>query len=222
MADNKLETLIIPSEQPATASIIWLHGLGADGHDAANIRLLLNLELIKTIRFVCPHAPIRPITFNNFMPMRGWYDIYGLDRLTQEDTAGMNTSKTTIHQIIDQECAIGIDSNRIILAGFSQGGAMALHCGLRYPQPLAGILGISCYLPLAQLLAKEKSEANFHTPIMIAHGLSDSIVPVSLGQRSFNCLKELGYQPHYSTYPTEHSVCAAELDDISVWINGCL
>jgi phospholipase/carboxylesterase len=203
-----LETVVIEPKQTAKASVIWLHGLGADGHDFIPAMPQLGLPVNHAIRFIFPHAPIRPVTLNQGMQMRAWYDIAGFSLQQSEDEAGMRASQALIDELILQEIAAGIPAQAIFLVGFSQGGAMALHTGLRFPQPLAGIIGLSCYLPLVSRLAHEASPANQSIPILMTHGEHDTIVPLRYAQLSCNYLRQLGYQVTWQTYPMAHEVCA--------------
>jgi phospholipase/carboxylesterase len=213
-----LETIEINPIQPATHSVIWLHGLGADGHDFAGIVPELNLPAKMAMRFILPHAPMRPVTLNNGMTMRAWYDIYGLSASAREDEDGIRQVALLINELIEQEHARGVAYEKIVLAGFSQGGALALYCGLCFPEKLAGILALSAYLPVANLLYKEASPANKSTPIFMAHGLYDPVVPLLFGQGSYGLLKTQGYQVDWRTYPMQHAVCLEEIRDISTWL----
>ncbi len=202
----------------AEYSIIWLHGLGANGHDFEPIVPQLNLPAGKKIRFVFPHAPAQPVTINGGIVMPAWYDIVApqLDHL--EDADGIRRSQQCIEALIQRENARGVVSEKIILAGFSQGGAIALYTGLRYPQRLAGILALSTYLPLVQTVQQEASVPNLDLPIFMAHGSHDPIVPLRLGDDSRHYLQQLGYHPEWKTYFMEHSVCPDEIYDISQWL----
>jgi len=197
-------------------AVIWLHGLGADGHDFEPIVPELRLSL--PVRFVFPHAPVRPVTINGGMAMRAWYDILGFDPHAKEDAAGIRASATAVGQLIEREIERGIPSERIVLAGFSQGGAIALHAALREPRPLAGVLALSTYLPLATSLASERSPANAGVPIFMAHGTSDSVLPLSLGESSRRALEVLGYAVDWHSYPMAHSVCLEEVGAIGAWL----
>lgn len=207
---------------PPTASVIWMHGLGADGTDFVPIVPELRLPEHVAPRFIFPNAPVRPVTVNNGMPMRAWYDIYGLGVRDREDATGIRESATLVHGLIDQELAAGIHSERIVLAGFSQGGAIALQAGLRYPQPLAGILALSTYLPLPATLAAEAVAANRAVPILMCHGRQDPIVPLELARKSFDALTAQGYAPRWLDYPMQHQVCAEEIVAISRWLEEVL
>lgn len=215
------EVEINPAGTPK-ATVIWLHGLGADGYDFASVIPRLNLAANAGIRFVFPHAPIRPITVNNGYHMRGWYDITGFDLSSREDEAGLNESRQTVIKLIQKENAAGIPSNKIILAGFSQGGAVAFHAGLRHAEKLAGILALSTYLPLASTIAKERSPANQQTPIFLAHGTEDSIIPLSWAEMARAQLTQMQYPISWHTYPIDHSVSLEEIADIGAWLTKVL
>ncbi|MDD2882669.1 MAG: dienelactone hydrolase family protein [Rhodoferax sp.] len=201
-----------------TAAVIWLHGLGADGHDFAGLVPELDLSGCPGIRFIFPHAPSMPVTVNGGYVMPAWYDIRGADLLSQQDEAGIRTSERAIQALIAREVARGIPTERIVLAGFSQGCAMALHTGLRYPQRLAGIVALSGYLPLAQTFAAERAEANAKTPIFMAHGSQDPVVIPARGEASRELLSDLGYAVQWHSYPMPHSVHPREIADISAFL----
>lgn len=198
--------------------IIWLHGLGANGHDFEPIVPELNLSAAKNIRFIFPHAPSQPVTINGGIVMPAWYDIISPQMEQREDASGIRRSQQLIEALVQRENARGVATEKIILAGFSQGGAIALHTGLRYPQRLAGILALSTYLPLVQTVRQEASEINQALPIFMAHGSHDPIVPLRLGDDSRHYLEQLGYQLEWKTYFMEHSVCPEEISDISQWL----
>jgi phospholipase/carboxylesterase len=210
-----LETIVLnPQNREPKASIIWLHGLGADGHDFVPIVERYDLSDTLQARFIFPHAPIRPITINGGMRMRGWYDITDLEFTKNEDLVGIRDSQTSIVNLIEAEIVSGIPANRILLAGFSQGGAVALHTALRYPEALGGIIALSTYLPLVPHFTAERSVANFKLPIFLAHGLFDSIVPFSLGETTRSFLGDLGYKIDWYSYPMQHAVMPEEIEDI--------
>jgi len=202
-----------------THSVIWLHGLGADGHDFEPIVGELNLK--NKIRFVFPHAPEMPVTINNGLRMPAWYDISEAQINAAQDEAGIRKSQQAILALLQRELDNGIPSKNIILAGFSQGGAIALHTGLRFDKPLAGIMGLSTYLPLAHTLKNERDEANNNTPIFLAHGGYDQIIPFQLASETQAALSSLGYKSGLNKYEMEHSVCIEEVEAISEWINNC-
>ena len=202
------------------AAVIWLHGLGADGHDFEPIVPELDLGG-RAIRFVFPHAPVQAVTINNGMRMRAWYDILQLGG-GPEDEKGIRASEALLGKLVDAEKKRGIAASRIVLAGFSQGGAIALQTALRYPEKLAGVLALSTYLPLAPKLAAEKSEANRATPIFMAHGTYDDIIPLMRAEQSRAALAAAGYSVEWHTYPMPHSVCPPEIDDISAFLQKAL
>jgi phospholipase/carboxylesterase len=195
------------------AAVIWLHGLGADGHDFEPI--VPELELAKPVRFVFPHAPIRPVTINNGMRMRAWYDIYQFGG-GREDEQGLRASQKLVDELI---AAQGLPPEKIVLAGFSQGGAIVLQTGLRHAERLAGIMALSCYLPIASTVAAERSAANRSIPIFMAHGAYDDIIPIQRAQQSRAALESLGYAVEWHEYPMPHSVCAPEIADISAFLS---
>jgi phospholipase/carboxylesterase len=206
----------------ATATVIWLHGLGADGHDFVPVVPELDLPQDHSIRFIFPHAPVRKVTINNGMPMRAWYDIFSLGRMDKQDEAGIRESEALVHGIIRQELSTGIAINRIVIAGFSQGGAIALHTALRYPQRLAGLLPLSTYLPLNDKLAAEASEANRDLPILMCHGEYDAVLPLALGESSADILRAQGYTVDWRDDPMQHQVCAEEIEAIGLWLRKVL
>lgn len=199
-------------------SIIWLHGLGADGHDFAPIVPELVDPAWPALRFVFPHAPVRPVTVNGGVPMRAWYDIYAFDAAARQDEAGIRASIAAVETLIEREHARGVPSERIVLAGFSQGGAIALAAGLCHAERLAGIVALSTYLPIADTLAAERSAANATTPIFQAHGSADPVVVLPRGSASRDALQALGYPVDWHTYPMAHAVCAEEIDDLRRWL----
>ncbi len=199
-------------------SIIWMHGLGADGNDFVPMVKELDFCLPDPTRFVFPHAPMAPVTINAGYVMRAWYDILLPDMSLSEDEKGIRRTQLEIDKLIARERSRGVASTKIILAGFSQGGAMALHAGLRYPEKLAGILALSTYLPLSAALPVEAQAANSNTPIFMAHGKMDTVVPLILGQVSRDRLMHLGYQVEWHEFPMAHSVCMEEVTDIGAFI----
>jgi len=204
---------IEPSAQ-ATASVIWLHGLGASGHDFEPIVPELQLPADLAVRFIFPHAPQIPVTVNGGMVMPAWYDILAMNIDRKVDEAGVLASADAVDALIEQEIARGIPSERIIIAGFSQGGAVAYQAALRHPQPLAGLLTLSTYMAMPVT----PSNANASLPVMICHGSMDPMVPEQLGQRAAATLTELGYSPQYKSYPMEHMVCLEQIRDIGQWL----
>ncbi len=216
--ETVLQLITLEPQGPPDACVIWLHGLGADGHDFEPIVAELGLTRGHGIRFVFPHAPVRPITVNGGMEMRAWYDISDQGLEQGVDESGIRGSAEMVATLIEAEVTAGIDSARIVLAGFSQGGAIALHLGLRYPRRIAGILALSTYLPLPQSLSHEAASMQDKLPIFIAHGSRDPLIPEKFGDRSAKILETAGYLVDYHTYPMEHAVCAEEIRDISDWI----
>jgi phospholipase/carboxylesterase len=207
-------------DAPAQASVIWLHGLGADGYDFVPIAPELRLSL--PVRFIFPHAPARPVTINGGMRMRAWYDIFSLSRQDRQDESGIRDSAARVQKLIEAESAAGIPPGRIVLAGFSQGGAIALHAGLRQPQALAGILALSTYLPLAEKLPAELTAGGRATPILMCHGSHDNVVPLFMGAGSRDILAQLDREPEWREYPMQHQVCAEEIADIAAWMEARL
>lgn len=205
-----------------TAAVIWMHGLGADSSDFVPIVPELDLTGCGAVRFVFPDAPVMPVTINGGYRMRSWYDIIGLELERREDEAGLRASQLEIERLIARELERGIRSDRIVVAGFSQGCAMALQTGLRYPQKLAGLLCLSGYLPLRTLVEAERSPANQQTPIFMGHGKVDNVVAIDRAEKSRDLLTGLGYQVAWHTYPMGHSVCPAEIGDISLWLQTVL
>ena len=205
-----------------SAAVIWLHGLGADGNDFAGLVPELDLTGCPAIRFIFPHAPEIPVTINGGYVMPAWYDILGTDLISRQDAAGIRTSEKAITALIEREMARGIPASRIVLAGFSQGCAMALHTGLRFPQALAGIMALSGYLPLAEHFAAERTAANAHTPIFMAHGSQDPVVAPARGEASRDLLVRLGYPVQWHSYPMPHSLHPREVADIAVFLSQVL
>jgi phospholipase/carboxylesterase len=195
-----------------------MHGLGADGHDFEPLVPELLQAGLPDLRFVFPHAPVRPVTINNGYAMRAWYDIIGIDRRSAEDAAGINASAAAIGKLIAAENVRGIPTNRIAIAGFSQGGAMALHIGTRLAEKLAGVIALSCYLPLARQFATERSSANLATPLFMAHGIQDPVVPLGMGDESRRILEATGYRVEWHAYPMQHSLCAEEVVDLRTYL----
>ncbi len=212
----------IEPQTSATASIIWLHGLGADGSDFVPLIPHLQLPPHRAVRFIFPHAPKRPVTLNGGMVMRAWYDILSGEFTAREDEHGIHESQRLITALIDRELARGIPAHAIILTGFSQGGAIALHTGLRYPQPLGGIAALSTYLPLPHRLAGEIHPANRHLPILMVQGAEDSVVPPALARHSRQRLENEGYAIEWHEYPMGHEICQEEITLLSDWFSRCL
>lgn len=214
------ESVVLDPPSAPDAAVIWLHGLGADGFDFVPIVEELRLPPTLAVRFVFPHARQRPVTINGGFAMRAWYDITGFGPGSTEDEAGIRESADVVRGYMEQENARGIGSERIVIAGFSQGGAIAFQAALRHPQRLAGVMALSTYLPLRQSLATEAAPANRDVPILMCHGLRDQMVPATLGQASRDLLQSLGYKVEWQAYPMEHQVCMEEVLDISKWLQS--
>ncbi|HEV8520346.1 MAG TPA: alpha/beta fold hydrolase [Burkholderiales bacterium] len=222
---NLLETIEIETAPNPAAAVIWMHGLGADGNDFAPIVPELALGSLPAVRFIFPHAPMQPVTLNNGQVMRAWYDVSFGDlegRSRQADEKGVRASQAAIGKLIARENKRGIASRQIVVAGFSQGGAIALEAGLRYPERLAGIMALSTYLPLAAKLEAEASAQNKDVPIFFAHGSHDPVIPLPMAVASRDKLRELGYNVDWHEYPMQHSVCMTEVADISAWLRSTL
>jgi len=215
--ESDAEVTLSP-QAPAVASVILLHGLGADGNDFVPIVGELGLPDSLPVRFVFPHAPLRPVTVNNGFVMRAWYDITSFTPAGRADKAGTAESARRVADCIAREKQRGVAAGRVVLAGFSQGGAVALYTGLRYPERLAGILAMSCYLPFPETLAAEKSAANADVPILMCHGRSDPVVPIGMGLEARADLKANGYAPQWHDYPMQHAVCMEEIADVARWL----
>ncbi len=218
---EQLQTIEIETRPKPSHSVIWLHGLGADGNDFVPIVQELALPPLG-IRFVFPHAPMRPVTINGGFVMRAWYDIALQDLALKEDEQGLRQSQKSIEELIAKEQARGVPANRVVLAGFSQGGVIALQTGLRQAKRLAGVMSLSAYLPLASTFAKERNAANNDVPVFMGHGIADNIVPLPLGIASRDQLLKLGYDLDWHQYPMAHSVCPQELADIGAWLGRVL
>jgi len=207
------------------SSVIWLHGLGADGHDFEPIVPELNLPREPGIRFVFPHAPLRPVTINGGMTMRAWYDIRTFDREGPQDESGIRESATLLERLIEREHQRGTEYERIVLAGFSQGGAIVLHTALRFPQRLAGLMALSTWLPLAQAFREEVAENGNvarDLPIFMAHGSYDPVLPITLGKFSRDALEQAGFRVEWHEYPMAHAVCAEEITAVRRWLTTVL
>jgi len=219
--ETELEVTLAP-QVPAVASVILLHGLGADGWDFVPIVGELGLPDSLPVRFVFPHAPMRPVTVNNGYVMRAWYDIKAFTPEGRADAEGLDESARRVDDYLRNEITLGVLPSRLVLAGFSQGGAVALHAGLRYPQRLAGLLSLSSYLPFPETLAGEKSAANADVPILMCHGRMDPIVPIGMGLEARDTLKASGYAVEWHEYPIQHEVCAEELAEVARWLRESL
>lgn len=212
---------INPSTAP-DACVIWLHGLGDSGHGFAPIVPELKLPESMAVKFLFPHAPERPITINGGMRMRAWYDIKSLDFESRADLEGVKESAAQVEALIEAQIESGIKAERIVLAGFSQGGVIALHLAPRFSQKLAGVMALSTYMCEPALLSSEALDVNRETPIMMAHGEQDEVVPVFMGNAAFKTLNECGFKATWQTYTMQHNVCMQELNDISAWLQKLL
>jgi phospholipase/carboxylesterase len=210
-----------PAAEPV-ATVIILHGLGADGTDFLPFADELKLDTVGPVRWVFPRAPVQPVTINGGMAMRSWYDILGADIVRREDEAGVRASIARVHRLIDREIARGMPARRIVLGGFSQGCAITLGAGLRCPHRLAGLVGLSGYLPIADTTAAERHPANADVPVFLAHGQRDGIVPLARGAASRDRLQALGMTVDWHEYPMEHSVCLEEVRALNHWLPGVL
>src|SRR5678809_95600 len=211
-----MEAVEIETGSPPQAAVLWLHGLGADGHDFEPI--VPELRLAKAVRFVFPHAPVQPVTINNGMRMRAWYDIFQFGG-GREDDKGVRASQKLIEKLIEEQ---PVPPEKIVLAGFSQGGAIVLQTALRYPKKLAGVMALSTYLPIAATLDAERHAANAQIPIFMAHGAYDDIIPVQRAKDSKALLEKSGYRAEWSEKPMPHSVCGEEVRDMSAWLGSVL
>ncbi len=212
-----LETVEVEPQRPADAAVLLLHGLGADGHDFEPVARQVGLGPRHALRWVFPHAPVRPVTINRGFRMRAWYDIASLDGRAEDET-GIGESAAAVRALLEREKQRGVPADRIVLAGFSQGGALALHTGLREPARLAGLIALSCYLPLASKLAQQAHPANAAIPIFMAHGSYDPVVPFAFGERSRDALRARGYDVEWHAYPMPHSVCPEEIAELRDWL----
>ena len=213
---------VVVGPKDANFSVIWLHGLGADGHDFEPIVPELDFKNKAQTRFVFPHAPERPVTLNQGHVMRAWYDIIELNSSAKQDEEGIRTSEQQLIALIENEIAMGVTSENIVVAGFSQGGVIALQTALRYPKRLAGIMALSTYLALTDKLKSEQSDANKNIDLFMAHGEFDQVIPLLMAESSRQFLVDVGYSVSWHPYPMEHSVIPQEIDDISRWLNNAL
>jgi len=216
------EAVVLASATPATASVIWLHGLGADGHDFVPIVPELRLPASLAVRFVFPHAPMRPVTINNGMRMRAWYDIKDLSASGVPDEAGIRDSAAILAKFIQRERDAGIEARRIVIAGFSQGGAIALHAALRHPERLAGVMALSAYIPLRSALAAEAASANRDIPILMCHGRFDPMIPITRAITGRETLLGLNFKVEWHEYEMPHSVCEEEIRHIAGFLQRVL
>jgi len=214
------QTVEIETGSEPSASVIWLHGLGADGHDFEPIVPELRLPDTLPLRFVFPHAPVRPVTLNGGMAMRAWYDIISLDRNGPVDAAGINESSALLESLIAREERRGINPGRIVLAGFSQGGAIAINTVLRSGRKLAGLMALSTWLALPETLQADSVDAS--TPVFMAHGRFDPMIPMQYGRSAADALVDAGFDVDWHDYPMAHAVCPQEIDDIRNWLLGAL
>ncbi len=219
MIETEHEVILGPADGPADAAVLWLHGLGADGYDFVPMVPELHLPAAARIRFVFPHAAVRPVTINSGYPMRAWYDIRELTPAGRDDEAGFAEARGRVESWIARENAAGIATSRVVLAGFSQGGAVALHAGLRHEATLAGIIALSTYLPLRARLASELAASNRDTPVLMCHGSQDNVVLPEFGEASRDVLLLQEIPVEWHMYPMGHNLCAAEVRDVSDWLN---
>ena len=221
MSQAILESVERCTGSPVSGSVIWLHGLGADGHDFEPLVPLLTPPGI-ALRYVFPHAPVRPVTINNGMTMPAWFDVIGLDRQSRQDETGIRKADLQVHELVRRENERGIPTESIVLAGFSQGGALALHTALRFPERLAGVIGLSCFLPLAWTIDAELAETSRETPIFLAHGAQDPLVPPVMGSETRDFLQARGFTVEWKSYPMAHEVCPEEITHIRDYLRGRL
>ncbi|MGL4573266.1 MAG: alpha/beta hydrolase [Burkholderiaceae bacterium] len=217
-----LECIEVETAESPTAAVIWMHGLGADGNDFVPIVREFDMAGCPPIRFVFPHAPTMPVTINGGYVMRAWYDIFGADLVRREDESGIRQSAAQIEALIAREKARGLASTRIVLAGFSQGCAMTLFTGLRHAEPLAGLIALSGYLPIADKTTAERNAVNQQTPIFMAHGTHDGVIPIGRAEASRDALTQLGYAVQWHSYPMQHGVHPDEIDAIAAFLSKVL
>jgi phospholipase/carboxylesterase len=217
---SELDSIVIETQENPDAAVIWLHGLGADGNDFVPIIDQLQLPSHLAIRFVFPHAPVRPITINQGYQMPGWYDISSMSIVDKEDEPGIKESSAILQQLCEEQEAAGIDASRIVVAGFSQGGAIAVHCGVRYPKPLAGIMALSTYLAIPDTLEQELSDCASEVPVFMAHGRQDEVVAYEYGKKSQALLESTGLSVEWHEYDMGHAVCTEEIMHIREWLTS--
>ena len=221
MSQTLLDCVEVETGAPVAGSVIWLHGLGADGHDFEALVPYLGVDEARPLRFVFPHAPMIPVTINMGMSMRAWYDITEMDLRRRHDEDGIRASAVHVERLIARENDRGIPTERILLAGFSQGGAVALHAGVRHENRLGGVMALSTYLVCEESVAEERTKANHDVPIFQAHGTHDPMVALDRGEHARDALQDLGYTIDWHTYPMAHQVCEPQIDDIGAWIRKC-
>ncbi len=219
---DELACVELQTSADPSATVIWLHGLGADGYDFVPVVRELEALGVNALRYVFPHAPMRPVTINGGDVMRAWYDIVGTELVRREDEAGIRESARAVEALIARESERGMSRDRIVLAGFSQGAAITLHAGLRQRESLAGLMALSGYLPLAETLVGERAPPSARVPIFMAHGASDPVIPLARAAASRDALQALGYGVQWHEYPMQHSVCAEELRDIAAFLKAAL
>ncbi len=222
MSQQPLERITIEPQSQCRACVIWLHGLGDSGAGFAPVVPLLGLPDELGVRFIFPHAPSMPVTINQGYVMPAWYDIKGMDVDNRADMAGVLASELAIAALIEEQIASGVLSDKIVLAGFSQGGVMSLFTGLRFPKRLAGIMALSCYLPTGHAMPDNLSEANRNTPLLQQHGEQDEVVPLALGRAAYDLISKAGYSSEWHTYPMGHSVLPNQLQEIGQWLKARL
>ncbi|TVQ30467.1 MAG: carboxylesterase [Wenzhouxiangella sp.] len=218
--NSLLETVVVETGPEPRHAVVWLHGLGADGHDFEPIVPHLSVAAGRPVRFVFPHAPVRPVTINGGMAMRAWYDILGMQIDRDQDQAGIHASLAAVDRLLDAQIAAGIPAANLVLAGFSQGGAIALRCGLARQQPLAGIMALSCYLLEGQSLGEWAAAGSRQVPIFMGHGQQDPVVPMALGEAAARQLEQAGHSVQWQTWPMPHSVCMEEIQAIDGWLKS--
>jgi len=213
-----LDAVEITTGAEPTAAVVWLHGLGADGHDFEPLVPWLDWPGAPAVRYVFPHAPTRPVTVNGGMQMRAWYDILGINIDRDQDEAGIEESISQATALVRREQERGIEPGRILVAGFSQGGAIAIQCALRYPEKLAGLIALSTYMLQVHRLESERHQANQGMPVFMGHGTADPIVPLQLGSQAAESLRQLAYPVEWQQYPMQHAVCPEEIEHIAAWM----
>ena len=219
---NTAETVEVGGGEKPDGTVIWLHGLGADGHDFEPIVAELDLDKQADLRFVFPHAPVRPVTINGGIPMRAWYDVMSLDRSGPQDEAGIRDSAETLKRLIEREHDRGVDYDRIVLAGFSQGGAIAMHTAMRFPEKLAGLMALSTWMPLeatidGEVMQSPESQPR-DLPVLMAHGSFDPMLPIAVGQHARDIMQKAGFNVQWHEFPMAHAVCAEEIAEIRRWL----